>query len=212
MLTALLLACVRNIQPRPVGYKFHAVLVVDSAPLASLASPDTDRWLPTSPGLSINSKPLRPPTRARATGRWGRSTNQHGWGQARFDTPVRWLKRAALRSKRKSTLRYKMLLDCSASSLSKSPIHYAHTDGVSAIRCLDQSVDEPPDSPAPAPPSRCLRGSPRSLCCQNFRSPRSCQSWQSSQQPRTFEHRLLLFSPDGARPPHEDFMTSVCEQ
>jgi len=46
-----------------------------------------------------------------------------------------------------------MLLDSSASSLSKSPIHYAHTDGgVSAIRCLDQSVDESPDSPAPVPP------------------------------------------------------------
>jgi hypothetical protein len=46
LLTALLLAGVRNIQPRPVGYKFHAVLVVNSAHLASLASPDTDRWLP----------------------------------------------------------------------------------------------------------------------------------------------------------------------
>jgi hypothetical protein len=44
-----------------------------------------------------------------------------------------------------------MFLDASASSSpSKSPMHYAHTDGgVSAIRCLDQSVDEPPDSPAP---------------------------------------------------------------
>jgi hypothetical protein len=46
VLTALLLAGVRNIQPRPVGFKFHAVLVVNSAHLASLASPDTDRWLP----------------------------------------------------------------------------------------------------------------------------------------------------------------------
>ena len=46
LLTALLLAGVRNIQPRPVGFKFHAVLVVNSAHLASLASPDTDRWLP----------------------------------------------------------------------------------------------------------------------------------------------------------------------
>ena len=34
-------------QPRPsVGFKFHAVLVVNSAHLASLASPDSDRWLP----------------------------------------------------------------------------------------------------------------------------------------------------------------------
>ena len=47
LLTALLLAGVRNIQPRPVGYKFHAVLVVNSAhPASSLAYPDTDRWLP----------------------------------------------------------------------------------------------------------------------------------------------------------------------
>ncbi len=47
VLSALLLAGVRNIQPRPhVGFKFHAVLVVNSAHLASLNSPDSDRWLP----------------------------------------------------------------------------------------------------------------------------------------------------------------------
>jgi len=46
ILSALLLAGVRNIQPRPVGFKFHAVLVVNSAHLASLNSPDSDRWLP----------------------------------------------------------------------------------------------------------------------------------------------------------------------
>ena len=47
VLAALLLAGVRNVQPRPsVGHKFHAVLVVNSAHLASLASPDSDRWLP----------------------------------------------------------------------------------------------------------------------------------------------------------------------
>jgi hypothetical protein len=43
---ALLLAGVRNIQPRPVSFKFHAVLVINSAHLASLSSPDADRWLP----------------------------------------------------------------------------------------------------------------------------------------------------------------------
>ena len=47
VLAALLLAGVRNVQPRPsVGHKFHAVLVVNSAHLASLGSPETDRWLP----------------------------------------------------------------------------------------------------------------------------------------------------------------------
>lgn len=46
LLAALFLAGIRNIQPRPVGFKFHAVLVIHSAHLASLASPDSDRWLP----------------------------------------------------------------------------------------------------------------------------------------------------------------------
>lgn len=47
VLAALLLAGVRNVQPRPsVGFKFHAVLVVNSAHLASLASPEEHRWLP----------------------------------------------------------------------------------------------------------------------------------------------------------------------
>jgi hypothetical protein len=47
VLAALLLAGVRNVQPRPeVGFKFHAVLVVNSAHLASMASPDAHRWLP----------------------------------------------------------------------------------------------------------------------------------------------------------------------
>jgi hypothetical protein len=45
-LTALFLAGVRGIQPRPVGFKFHAVLVVNSAHLASQAMPDNERWLP----------------------------------------------------------------------------------------------------------------------------------------------------------------------
>ena len=46
LLTGLFLAGVRSIQPRPVGFKFHAVLVVNSAHLASQAMPDRERWLP----------------------------------------------------------------------------------------------------------------------------------------------------------------------
>ncbi len=46
LLAALLLAGVRGIKPRPVGFKFHAVLVVNSAHLASLDAPDKERWLP----------------------------------------------------------------------------------------------------------------------------------------------------------------------
>jgi hypothetical protein len=46
LLSAVFLAGVRGIQPRPVGYKFHAVLVINSAHLASLRAPDKERWLP----------------------------------------------------------------------------------------------------------------------------------------------------------------------
>jgi len=46
VLAALMLAGVRGIHPRPVGFKFHGVLVINSAHLASVASPDQDRWLP----------------------------------------------------------------------------------------------------------------------------------------------------------------------
>jgi hypothetical protein len=46
ILAALMLAGVRGIQPRPVGFKFHAVLVVNSAHLAAQNAQDRDRWLP----------------------------------------------------------------------------------------------------------------------------------------------------------------------
>ncbi|REJ71152.1 MAG: hypothetical protein DWQ29_24105 [Planctomycetota bacterium] len=47
VLAALLLAGVKNVEPRPsVGFKFHAVLVVNSCHLASLSSPAEHRWLP----------------------------------------------------------------------------------------------------------------------------------------------------------------------
>jgi hypothetical protein len=46
LLSAVMLAGVRGIQPRPVGFKFHAVLVINSAHLAAQAAGDRDRWLP----------------------------------------------------------------------------------------------------------------------------------------------------------------------
>jgi hypothetical protein len=53
VLAALLLAGIRNVQPRPsVGFKFHCVLVVNACHLASLAGPDEDRWLPIFWGLN----------------------------------------------------------------------------------------------------------------------------------------------------------------
>jgi hypothetical protein len=47
VVAALFLAAVRNVQPRPgVGFKFHAVMVVNAAHMTSLSAPEADRWLP----------------------------------------------------------------------------------------------------------------------------------------------------------------------
>src|SRR6266478_7950818 len=54
-------------------------------------------------------------------------------------------------------------------------------------------------------PSRLLV---KASVAHNFRSARSSQSWKNSQQPRTFEHRLLLFLLT-ERGLNEDFLTSV---
>ena len=45
LLSAVFLAGIRNIQPRPVGFEFHCVLAVHSAHLAAMAASDGDRWL-----------------------------------------------------------------------------------------------------------------------------------------------------------------------
>ena len=73
VVAALMLAGVRNVQPRPsVGFKFHAVLVVNSAHVASLNARDTDRWLPIF-WCWITSRTCRPAMSGRETGRWGLS-------------------------------------------------------------------------------------------------------------------------------------------
>jgi hypothetical protein len=46
LLGALLLAGVRGVEPRPVGFRFHAVLAIHAAHQASLAAPPEERWLP----------------------------------------------------------------------------------------------------------------------------------------------------------------------
>ncbi|MDG3003305.1 hypothetical protein [Paludisphaera mucosa] len=46
LLGSLFLAGVRNIQPRPVGFKFHAVLVMNSAHFLGQSSPASERLLP----------------------------------------------------------------------------------------------------------------------------------------------------------------------
>lgn len=46
LLGGLFLAGIRNIKPRPVGYKFHAVMVINSAHMLSQSSAVTERLLP----------------------------------------------------------------------------------------------------------------------------------------------------------------------
>ncbi len=46
LLAGVFLAAIRNVQPRPVGFKFHAVLVVNSAHLLALSAAEDDRLLP----------------------------------------------------------------------------------------------------------------------------------------------------------------------
>ena len=46
LLAGLFLAGVRNVKPRPVGFKFHAVLVINSAHLLGQAAAEDDRLLP----------------------------------------------------------------------------------------------------------------------------------------------------------------------
>jgi hypothetical protein len=46
LLGGLFLAGIRNIKPRPVGFKFHAVMVINSAHQLALDSPQQDRLLP----------------------------------------------------------------------------------------------------------------------------------------------------------------------
>jgi len=67
LLAALFLAGVRGIQPRPVGFKFHAVLVVNSAHLASMACAGNERWLPLFWGLD-NFKSSQQQNKTQATG------------------------------------------------------------------------------------------------------------------------------------------------
>ena len=46
LLSAVFLAGIRNVQPRPVGFKFHAVLVINSAHLLGQAAAPDERLLP----------------------------------------------------------------------------------------------------------------------------------------------------------------------
>ena len=65
----LFLAGIRNIKPRPVGFKFHAVMVINSAHLLGQTAPVEDRLLAAllGPGLP-SSPPQEPRTSRRGTG------------------------------------------------------------------------------------------------------------------------------------------------
>ena len=89
LLAALLLAGVRNIQPRPVGFKFHAVLVVNSAHLASLSSPDSDRWLPIFWALDYFKSAQAEDARQGELVRIGRMAGEHQLPEAARATEAR---------------------------------------------------------------------------------------------------------------------------
>ncbi len=110
VLAALLLAGIRNVQPRPVGFKFHAVLVVNSAHLASIESPNEHRWLPIFWALdyfkeaqaqderegdwtmsAIDESKLPPPPRAEAAF----NTAMEAWDQSVVDAAAAALVRSA---------------------------------------------------------------------------------------------------------------------
>ncbi|MBM3983034.1 MAG: hypothetical protein FJ304_22725 [Planctomycetes bacterium] len=75
-LAGLLLAGVRNVRPRPnVGFKFHAVLVVNAAHQAALAAPDKERWLPLFWALD-NFKDAQ-----------AKNTDESGWRMKPVDEP-----------------------------------------------------------------------------------------------------------------------------
>ena len=67
LLSAVMLAGVRGIKPRPVGFQFHAVLVVNSAHLAAQGARDQDRWLPLFWASTI-TRPRKHVTARQATG------------------------------------------------------------------------------------------------------------------------------------------------
>ncbi len=58
LLSGLFLAGIRNIQPRPVGFKFHAVLVINSAHLLGQTASSKERLLPLL-WASTTSSPRR---------------------------------------------------------------------------------------------------------------------------------------------------------
>ena len=108
-MTALLLAGVRNIPPRPMGFTFHAVLVVNSAYLASQNSPDGDRGMPIfwaldqfkgSQARDVQEGvwTMAPVAEGRVTkpeqARGGFVTAMEGWDEERADSAVAGLVRS----------------------------------------------------------------------------------------------------------------------
>ena len=174
VLAALLLAGVRNIQPRPVGFKFHAVLVVNSAHLASLASPETDRWLPIFWAID-QFKTLAGRRRARGRlddGAGGRSRGAAGaiarrqafieamdnWDEAAADAAVVGLARTA-----------DARTSCSRSSA-------ATARAISAT-----SATRPSTSPTASAPWRSSAGSTPSRCCARW--PTRCSNAPAPKNP-----------------------------
>ena len=73
LLAGLFLAGIRNVKPHPVGFKFHAVLVINSAHLLGQTASVNDRLLPLL-WASTTSRPRRRRTSRKGTGRSARWT------------------------------------------------------------------------------------------------------------------------------------------
>ncbi len=114
VLTALFLAGVRNIQPRPqVGFKFHAVMAVNAVHQAALSGPDRERWLPLFWGLDafksaqeVNAKEsagwrMKPVDEAKipnaSKAQFAFTTAMDNWDVEAADTAVVGLARTATR-------------------------------------------------------------------------------------------------------------------
>ena len=91
LLAALFLAGIRNVKPHPVGFKFHAVLVINSAHLLGQTAAENDRLLPLL-WASTTSRPRRRRTSRKGTGRSARWTRHASPGRAgpRRSSSGRW--------------------------------------------------------------------------------------------------------------------------
>ena len=110
VLARLLLAGIRNVQPRPVGFKFHAVLVVNSAHLASMQSPERASLAADLLGARSLQGMRRPRSSSKAIGSMPAGRRGEGAGEPK----------AGRRSSRRWTLGTKPAADAAVAALART--------------------------------------------------------------------------------------------